>query len=80
LRGLSCCEVRFEVAACQKRHDKRFILGMHSEIAESRSDKLLSLAIAAPRAYLSGRQRFARNAAIAWRAVLGTGVSTAARA
>src|SRR5262245_53137549 len=37
LRGLSRCEVRLEVAGGQKRHDERFVLGVHSEIFECAS-------------------------------------------
>jgi hypothetical protein len=32
LRRLSRCEVRFEVATSQKRHDEAFVLRVHSEI------------------------------------------------
>src|SRR5437016_7027705 len=37
LRGLSRREVRFEVAASQKRYDEPFVLRVHSEIAERAS-------------------------------------------
>jgi resolvase-like protein len=37
LRGLPRCEVRFEVAASQKRHDEWFVLRVHSEIVECAS-------------------------------------------
>jgi hypothetical protein len=43
LRRLSRCEVRFEVATSQKRHDEAFVLRVHSEIFCARRSRLLVL-------------------------------------